>query len=362
MGVRSGKFCDPTVQIKPLANGFTNHLAVKHKLGHLADLLHSLKNEFLTAQEQPGILLKICHHADIIAGSAFNFALDSLVGSLQPIRLTVSKWELHQGDTLTVLVAVPPAHSFSDKLCLALREDSLKYPLVEVALEGCIAPVYPIHGNLNVWRALFPTTPLDSPGPRSLTVDIKDGRHNRFYGTVQLLERNFHVESLWFNEEKSTISGTRKELDAIQDFLSTRTSEQYWDGPLLLPTEGEVTTGYGVRRYYNGKFADRYFHQGIDYGADKGTPVNAPASGRVILIGYEKDGFLLHGNCVGLDHGQGVTSLLMHLSSVCVRKGNIIQAGDMVGTVGDTGLATGPHLHWGLHVHGKAVDPSPWLL
>lgn len=61
-----------------------------------------------------------------------------------------------------------------------------------------------------------------------------------------------------------------------------------------------------------------YYHRGVDYGADEGTPVRAPATGVVALVGRELDGFELHGNCVGLDHGQGVTSMLMHLSSVTV--------------------------------------------
>ena len=63
----------------------------------------------------------------------------------------------------------------------------------------------------------------------------------------------------------------------------------------------------------------RYYHRGVDYGAYEGDAVRAPANGQVVLVGKEKDGFEIHGNCVGLDHGQGVTSILMHLNSSFVR-------------------------------------------
>ncbi|MEM1291222.1 MAG: M23 family metallopeptidase, partial [Cyanobacteria bacterium P01_H01_bin.162] len=68
----------------------------------------------------------------------------------------------------------------------------------------------------------------------------------------------------------------------------------------------------------------------------------------------------LHGNTIGLDHGQGVESIFIHLNSINVQPGEIVQAGQVIGTVGSTGASTGPHLHWGSYVNGVAVDPNPW--
>lgn len=62
-----------------------------------------------------------------------------------------------------------------------------------------------------------------------------------------------------------------------------------------------------------------YYHRGVDYGAWEGDPVKAPANGRVLLVGKESDGYEIHGNCVGLDHGHGVTSIMMHLNSSFVK-------------------------------------------
>jgi murein DD-endopeptidase MepM/ murein hydrolase activator NlpD len=146
----------------------------------------------------------------------------------------------------------------------------------------------------------------------------------------------------------------------VDAFKQVLTPEKYWNGPMQRPNRGEITSVYGVRRYYNGEFAQDYYHRGVDYGGATGSPIVAAAAGRVALVGHEKDGFEVHGNCVGLNHGQGVTSIYIHMSKVMVQNGDYVQAGQQIGTLGSTGAATGPHLHWGLFVHGKAVDPVPW--
>ncbi|MBA3924314.1 MAG: M23 family metallopeptidase, partial [Nostocaceae cyanobacterium] len=117
---------------------------------------------------------------------------------------------------------------------------------------------------------------------------------------------------------------------------------------------------YGVRRYYNGKFANDYYHRGVDYAGGTGSPIIAPAAGRVVLVGRVSQGFRIHGNCVGIDHGQGVTSIYLHMSRINVREGDLVKPGTVLGAVGSTGAATGPHLHWGLYVNGLSVDPVPW--
>ena len=121
-----------------------------------------------------------------------------------------------------------------------------------------------------------------------------------------------------------------------------------------------MSTRYGVRRYYNGIFAQNYYHRGLDYAGAAGSPVIAPAAGRVALVGKVSQGFRVHGNAVGIDHGQGVTSIFLHLNRINVKEGDFVQAGNLIGTVGSTGASTGPHLHWGLYVNGKSIDPMFW--
>ena len=116
-----------------------------------------------------------------------------------------------------------------------------------------------------------------------------------------------------------------------------------------------------LQRYYDGVFAEGYFHKGYDYAAGTGWPVVAPASGVIALVGAEADGFEVHGNCVGIDHGGGVASLMLHLDKASVAVGERVEKGQEVGEVGDTGIATGPHLHWGFYVSGESVNPADWL-
>jgi len=79
-----------------------------------------------------------------------------------------------------------------------------------------------------------------------------------------------------------------------------------------------------------------------------------------VLVGREVDGFLVNGNIVGIDHGQGVTTAYLHLSRINVKEGDFVQPGQVIGAIGATGAATGPHLHWGMYVNGLSIDPVPW--
>lgn len=128
-----------------------------------------------------------------------------------------------------------------------------------------------------------------------------------------------------------------------------------WGGPFLRPVEGPVTTEFGLVRYVNDEEYGR--HSGVDIAAPRGTPVRAAAAGRVILA----EALYITGNTVILDHGMGLTTSYSHLDRIAVAAGTEVQAGDVVGTVGDTGFATGPHLHWGVAVHGVFVNPWPFL-
>ncbi len=224
-----------------------------------------------------------------------------------------------------------------------------------VTWQGKTYPMFAIGPNR--MRALLPTTPLDQPGTKPLQVN--DGTQVQNL-TVQLRDRSFPTQSIWLPPDKEELQGTDHEFDRVDAFKALVTPEKYWKGAFLRPNSGEITTIYGVRRYYNGDFAEDYYHRGVDYAGGMGSPVVAPAAGRVALVGRESEGFEIHGNVIGLDHGQGVASILMHLSRIDVKEGDFVQPGQVIGAVGASGASTGPHLHWGLYVQGQAVDPVPW--
>jgi murein DD-endopeptidase MepM/ murein hydrolase activator NlpD len=241
----------------------------------------------------------------------------------------------------------------------------------QIALGKKVYPAFPLqtssnnirnsvtnNATTNTWRALIPTTPLDPPGAKQLIINHGNAPSQTLNFTLR--NREFPTQSLWIDESGNALEPTDTEWEQVSAFKKIVTPKKMWQGKFLRPNEGEVTTGFGVRRYYNGVFAEDYYHRGVDYGGGYGSPVIAPAGGVVRLVGDVNQGFRLHGNTVGIDHGQGVLSIFLHLSKITVQPGDTVIAGQMIGEVGSTGASTGAHLHWGLYVQGESVDPAPW--
>lgn len=196
---------------------------------------------------------------------------------------------------------------------------------------------------------------MDPPG--RITIQVNGAEETRNLA-VGLRDRSFRTQRITLRGSGSL--GTDHEFDRVDAFKQIVSPERYWNGKLLRPSQGRVSSEYGVRRYYNGEFAENYYHRGVDYAAGTGTPVVAPAPGYIRLVGRVANGFELHGNTVGIDHGQGLLSIMIHLSRIDVNEGDFVSAGQRVGGIGSTGAATGPHLHWGLYMNQVAVDPVPW--
>lgn len=119
---------------------------------------------------------------------------------------------------------------------------------------------------------------------------------------------------------------------------------------------GRVSGVYGSRRTFNGQ--ERSWHRGLDLAAPTGTPVMAPADGRVVLA--RADSFF-NGNLIIIDHGRGVFTIYAHLHTMGVQVGDVVTRGQNIATVGSTGRSTGPHLHWGLYWHNIALDPQLFI-
>jgi hypothetical protein len=125
------------------------------------------------------------------------------------------------------------------------------------------------------------------------------------------------------------------------------------DGGFRWPVEGRISGVYGSQRFYNGTPGSP--HYGVDVAVPTGTPVLAPAAGRVTLA--EPDLFYSGGTVI-LDHGYGLSSSFLHMSEVSVSVGDELEPGDLVGAVGATGRATGPHLDWRMGWRDRRVDPQ----
>lgn len=125
--------------------------------------------------------------------------------------------------------------------------------------------------------------------------------------------------------------------------------------PFARPVEGRESSAFGLRRFFNGE--PRRPHSGLDIAAPLGTPVHAPATATVIDTGD----YYFNGRTVFLDHGQGLITMYCHLDEIRVETGMTLSAGDVIGTVGKSGRATGPHLHWTVSLNDARVDPLLFL-
>jgi murein DD-endopeptidase MepM/ murein hydrolase activator NlpD len=249
---------------------------------------------------------------------------------------------------------IPSSPELGDTIAVVVQGTATSQgPTVSVAGRDYIA--YPISGNR--YRALVPTSPLDRPGQLTVQVHGVEGSQT---ATIGLRNRSFQTQRITLSSGRAGLEATAYELSRMNALKQLKTPEKFWQGPMARPSAGRVSSVYGVRRYYNGVFANDYYHRGVDYAASNGSPIYAPAAGRIALVGRVRDGFQLNGNTVGIDHGQGVVSVMIHLSSIEVNEGDRVQAGQLIGRMGSTGFATGPNLHWGLYVNEVAVDPVPW--
>ncbi len=127
--------------------------------------------------------------------------------------------------------------------------------------------------------------------------------------------------------------------------------------PSIVPTQGWLTSAFAAMRDHPILHVARP-HEGVDITAPSGTPIEAPANGTVTAAGWENG----YGNVVTIDHGYGVVTKFAHASRVLVSVGARVTRGQRIALVGNTGLSTGPHLHYEVHINGRPVDPLKYIL
>lgn len=128
-----------------------------------------------------------------------------------------------------------------------------------------------------------------------------------------------------------------------------------WSGNFLMPVEAEASDSFGTARVFNGKVAS--VHRGTDFRVHSGTPVHAANDGQVVLASP----LFFEGNCVVIDHGEGLKTIYMHLSEIQVKAGDHVTRGQVIALSGGTGRATGPHLHLAVRWEGAYLDPTKLL-
>ena len=209
------------------------------------------------------------------------------------------------------------------------------------------------------WLALIGLSPLAEPGVHPLTLTLHTVTH------TLVLPLPLHVAPGRYDFERIDLPPGRQSLldpqlsqierAKIAELRTLRSPERRWAYPFTRPVDASVTSYYGSRRSYGWGFNS--FHGGTDFRGEVGTPVLAPAAGTVVLA----ETLVVRGNAILIDHGWGVVSGYWHLSHIDVTVGQTVTQGMRIGALGNTGLSTGPHLHWELWVNGGAVSALQWL-
>ena len=174
--------------------------------------------------------------------------------------------------------------------------------------------------------------------------------------TLVVKDAHYPVQNVVLSKSLSELKSTPDEREEVSEFRTQESAVRYWSFPLQAPLGSCLTSLFGVQRLHNGKQTGD-FHAGLDQRGASGTPIHTVATGDVKLAGQ----FALHGGTVGIDHGQGLKSIYLHMSRIAVKPGDHIQAGGVIGYVGSTGRSTGPHLHWALYANGEPVNPLQWV-
>jgi murein DD-endopeptidase MepM/ murein hydrolase activator NlpD len=190
---------------------------------------------------------------------------------------------------------------------------------------------------------LVVTLPSGEPWRRTLKPDSRDFDIQRIDGLPDNM----------VTPPAETLARIRREAELARAVRANPSDRTDWTEGFVWPLSGRISGVYGSQRILNGQ--PRAPHWGLDIAAPTGTPVRAPAGGEVRLIHPD---MYFSGGTIFLDHGHGLISSFLHLSEILVERGQIVKQGQIIGQVGATGRATGPHLDWRISWHDVRVDPQ----
>jgi murein DD-endopeptidase MepM/ murein hydrolase activator NlpD len=254
------------------------------------------------------------------------------------LRVQVWPWPPVQGQTLAVWLQA-------------------KRPVIfELSLDGVS---YPVIGQGRSGWALVPIPALAKPGEKTLTV-VAGRTGTNIPIPVQAGSFDmYHIPAAVSRPILDQAQKVQAEAARLKELTGVRSATGWTPrSRFSSPLEGDYprSSPFGSRRTYEPNPAVSA-HEGEDFSAPAGTPVTAPAEGVVVLA----EPLFVRGNAVILDHGSGVFTGYWHLQDLIVERGDRVEAGQLLGRVGSTGLSTGAHLHWELRVDGVNVDPLQWV-
>ena len=261
--------------------------------------------------------------------------------------------------------------------------DGVASSIPRCAWKGAPLPCYS-HGSGVL--AIVPLTADEPAGTFTLSIERAGGRISR---QITVADRDLGRNVILLDSARYALlrntADIARDARVMRGVLSSETPERLWTRAWKEPVPLGKSAGYGEDRFYYrasdssrairvdagarvrgafggdttataGSDAPGWRHSGIDIPVRRGTSVRAPANGIVTDVGH----YVLTGRTLVIDHGRGVHSAYFHLDTILVQKGDRVRESGIMARVGDSGLATGPHLHYGIYIHGKDVDPAAW--
>jgi murein DD-endopeptidase MepM/ murein hydrolase activator NlpD len=202
---------------------------------------------------------------------------------------------------------------------------------------------------------------MTPPGiyPLTLSGATQDGESFQFSQMVLVKEGGYSFEKISVDPAYLDPVLDEAEFNFIAALTAPVTTEKMWSGIFVKPTPFDIfiNSYFGTRRSYNGS-AYTYYHSGIDFGGGQGAEVICPGRGKVVFAGPLE----IRGNATIIDHGWGVYTGYWHQSEIRVQVGDIVEEGQIIGLVGNTGRSAGAHLHWEIWAGGIQVEPYDWLI
>ncbi len=195
--------------------------------------------------------------------------------------------------------------------------------------------------------------------PLMLTLIDAGGSQTMLPINIQVISGGYDTESIQLMADRSDLLDPvmdQAELTHLAQITSSFTPTRSFNGPLGLPVAAPLSSFFGNLRSYNGGEFSRY-HTGTDFAAAPGTPIQSAAAGTIVFAGQLD----IRGNATIIDHGWGVFTVYCHQTEQYVRVGDVVAAGQVIGTTGSTGRVTGAHLHWELWINGVPIDAMQWV-
>ena len=207
----------------------------------------------------------------------------------------------------------------------------------------------------NLWTGFFGADLTTPPGRYRLKVSRSEGV-NPDYITVTVLSKDHGIRRITVPREmveldSETLARVRKEIKVVKEAFTRPAANPLWWESWRRPVPGTVISPFGCRNIVNGM--ERSPHSGVDLRAPAGTPIKVTNRGIVVLTANH----YFSGKSIIIDHGGGIHSMYFHLSRISVETGEVVEKGDLIGLTGSSGRVTGPHLHFGIRLDGRRINP-----